>query len=136
MSATTYLKPKIKHWMMTSVKKSAIISISAVASCTSLIITNKAWKETGSYTNVFQKFPSGTTTAWSPPCQYATSYNENAQCEHKLQNLHLTFEKWVPLVNGHPLSLQGQELQEVSHNVDGSTMKVIHRINRLYHFQL
>lgn len=48
-------------------------------------------------------------------CPYPPSYEENSRCEHKVQDLinnkQLTFEKGVPLVKSHPLSLQVQELQ-------------------------
>ena len=39
------------------------------------------------------------------PRLYPTSHDENVQCEYKVQDLHLTFEEGVLLVNSHPLSL-------------------------------
>jgi hypothetical protein len=45
------------------------------------------------------------------PRLYPKGHCENARCEHKVQDLQLTFKEGVPLMNGHPYfnNVQGRQ---------------------------
>lgn len=70
------------------------------------------------------------------PRLYPISQDKNAWYEHKVHDLQLTFEEGILLVNDHPYFNKVQEHKKASPMDNESKMKLVSRINRLYHLQL